>query len=739
MTEKIRDFKGKWSNSQVFREEALAFKRNGYYCSAPIGTNEWKKYWDEQLSRCMYGYEVAGERITGQHYFYLNFCNINRINVDENDKVTSTVKEPDFPDFWDWDYEYYWWKEIARNGVLNKNSQAYNMLTDYEKSRLDGNEVRGYTQAEQLKLKETILYKRLKLKLTAHTDCLDGGKNMIVAKARRKGFSYKMVSDCLNNYSFFIRSQSIVSVSDSTFGNEPELFITNHLAFVDENTAFGKTRDYKDKSDHKRASFQETINGRKLEKGYMSELYVSSFKDKVDKARGKSPKEQYYEEAGTWVNLIASFKASQPGTTDGKYRTGMHIVFGTGGKVAEDNGQFSEMFYNPFAYDMMAFKNIWDENAGDNYCGFFFSALYNLVGFYDKQGNTEYDKAWEFEKERRTKLLSRTTSASGYHQHVTEFPIMPAESFGNAESTYFPVAELTNQYNKVIGENLHNKIGTPCNLLMEGSTVIVKPILRDARPIHDFPLKDEKQLEGCVVIYEAPVISEYYVEVPVSFGQKEKKLMSGVPYGLYKIGYDPYRQDQSEGPSLGAIYVYKGVCAGEKTKSLIVAEYVGRPYSADVVSGIALKLAILYNTEVMYENEVTHVKTYFQNKGKLDRLAAQPDTVISKNIQNSKVARVYGCHMNEKMKDAGEKYIRDWLLEVNNYDENDEPIYVYQSIYSPSLLQEMIKYNRKKNFDRVMALMQVMIQVQADIDKVYSKEQKTNRRLEEFKNLYKKK
>jgi len=716
---KVRHYTGKWLNSKVFSEEALGFKRNGYYCSAPVGTIEWKKYWDKQIKRCIHGYTVDGEKITGYHYFYLNFCNINRINVDENDKITSTVKEPGFPDFWDWDYEYYWWKEIARNGVLNKNSQCYSLLTTNEKNKLFRVEDKGYSQAEKLELKKTILYKRLKLKLTAHEDCLDGGKNMIVAKARRKGFSYKMVADCLNNYSFYVRSQSIISVSDSEYGKEPQLFITNYLSFVDENCAFAKTRDYKDKADHKRASFQETINGKKLEKGYMSELYVSSFKDKVDRARGKSPKEQYYEEAGTWVNLINSFKASQPGTTDGKYVTGMHIVFGTGGKVAEDNGQFSEMFYNPFAYEMMAFKNIWDDGVEDSYCGFFFSALYNLVGFYDKEGNTDYETAWIFEKERRQRLLSRTTSADGYHRHVTEFPISPSESFGNADSGYFPTAELTNQFNRVISNNLHNKIGIPCNLIMEGSNVKIEPIMVGAKPIHDFPLKDETNLDSCVVIYEAPIDSP--------------------PRGLYKVGYDPYRQDKSSGVSLGAIYVYKGVCAGEHTKNIIVAEYVGRPYSADVVSAIALKLAILYNTEVMYENEVTHVKTYFQNKKALDRLAAQPDSVISKNIMNSKVNRVYGCHMNEKMKDAGEKYIRDWLLEVNNYDENDEPIYVYQSIFSPALLQELIKYNRKGNYDRCMALMQVMFQIEESQGQIFGKEKQVNKRAEEFKNLYKKK
>jgi len=138
----------------------------------------------------------------------------------------------------------------------------------------------------------------------------------------------------------------------------------------------------------------------------------------------------------------------------------------------------------------------------------------------------------------------------------------------------------------------------------------------------------------------------------------------------------------------------------------------------------------------MYENEVTHVKTYFQNKKQLNRLAAQPDSVISKNILRSKVSRVYGTHMNDKMKDAGEKYIRDWLLEVNDFDDDGNPIYVYETINSPGLLQELIKYNRKLNTDRVMALMQVMFQIQEDLERTYNKEETISRRAQEQLNLF---
>ena len=190
------------------------------------------------------------------------------------------------------------------------------------------------------------------------------------------------------------------------------------------------------------------------------------------------------------------------------------------------------------------------------------------------------------------------------------------------------------------------------------------------------------------------------------------------------IGYDPYRQDLSEGVSLASIYVYKANHKFSYSRNQIVAEYVGRPPEADDVNRIASQIAELYNAEIMHENEVTHVKNYFRRTKQLYKLAAQPDAVISKNIKNSTVARIYGIHMNGLLKDAGEKYIKDWLLEVRDHDENGNPILNLETIHSIGLLEELIQYNRKGNFDRVMSFMMCMFQLQEDsLGKEYGKKE----------------
>ena len=90
-------------------------KKYGYYTPEPEGSPDWKEYWQEQRRRCLNGYSSGGVKITGDHYFYLNY---NPIKKTEDTKSKRSRKIIDFADFWDGDYSYYWSREIARKGIL---------------------------------------------------------------------------------------------------------------------------------------------------------------------------------------------------------------------------------------------------------------------------------------------------------------------------------------------------------------------------------------------------------------------------------------------------------------------------------------------------------------------------------------------------------------------------------------------------------------------------------------------
>ena len=692
----IRNPDGIWINTEVFREEARKFQKYNSYCLDPWGSPDWYSYWQEQRQRILHGYSVGGVRVTGDHYFYLNFCPILKV---EDMTAKKSAKITDFPDFWDGDYNYFWSREIAFNGVLDSG-----LVTETEAAKIQ--HLDNFERAQELKA----IYLGLQLEVKIEPDYLLGGYNLIVGKSRRKGYSYKNAAIAVKNYLCYPKALTIFAAYEKKFLYPKGIYTmaSNYLNFINANTAWVYPKDVVDKMDHVKASTIEYRNGVKIETGFMSEIMALTFKDNADAARGKDARDVIFEESGAFGTpglLKDSYVATQDCVMAGSIKTGMITIFGTSGDMEGGTADYSEMHSNPLRFGMLPFQNIWDEDSEDMKCGFFHPITWNMEGYYDKQGNSDTKGAKELELSQRKVLLDNGATSADIQKRMQEKPLGPFEAFGMVTVNNFPVLELKRQLDIVKGKNLHMIKGTPVKMFYdyERKKVMAEPILDGTANVIYRQKPDNTSLEGCPVIYEYPA------EV--------------MQQGAYKIGYDPYRQDK--GSSLAAIYVYKSVIIGHSTKRIVVAEYVGRPGEADDVNYIGRLFAELYNTKIMHENEVTHVKDYFRRRKQLHYLAYQPDAVISKNVRNSKVARVYGCHMIDQLKDAGEKYIKSWLLDVLDFDEDGNPIRGLDQIYSIGLLEELISYNRKGNFDRVMALMQVMFQDQEDMyEKTYEPKSK---------------
>lgn len=719
----IRNPEGIWINTQVFKESALNFEKKGYYCSYHWGSPAWYDYWKEERKRCIKGYTVAGVKIPGEYYFYLNFCPIQKAD-DVTRKKSRKIKG--FPDFWDGDYNYFWVREIARNGVLDI------LQTDEEK-----NKILTLTDIEQIPhLKK--LYDSLQLEVVIPTHStlkidgnevikhhLTGGYNLIVGKSRRKGYSYKNAA--IAAYNFFTRPNELTIFNayekKYLYPRGIMTMASNYINFINQNTALTMPSDVVNKTDHIRASYIEYKDGVKIEKGFMSEIMALSCKDNPDVNRGKDAVDIVIEEAGAFGApglLKLTYKASEDCVMAGAIKTGMITIFGTSGDMEKGTADYADMHSKPLAFDLLPFNNIWDEDAKDQTVGFFHPINWNMEGFYDKQGNSDKHNARQLELQTRKNLIRNGATSIEIQQRMQEKALGPFEAFGSVSVNNFPVVELKRQLQKVQGNDWQNAKGTPVDMYYDNGDVVAQPILNGSKtPITSYN-KMPKDKKGCPVIYEYPV--------------------SNAPKGLYKIGYDPIRQD--EGSSLAAIIVYKGVHVNTMYHNIIVAEYIGRMESADDIDRIAEQFADLYNTQIMYENEVTGVKNYFRRIKRLNLLAAQPDAVISKNVKRSRVARVYGCHMNGQLKDAGERYVKDWLLTTLNYDENGNTVTVIDKIYSIRLLEELISYERSGNFDLVSSLFMCMFQVQEEqLGKEYSEKninKNAKKLLKMIDNMYKK-
>jgi len=686
----IRNAEGHWINTQVFREEGNHFMKHRYYCADPWGSPAWYEYWEEQRRRCIHGYSSGGAKITGNHYFYMNFCPIKKVDDKTGSKASKIVG---FADFWDGDYNYFWIREIARQGI-------FDCLKDGEEERLAFIELDSMAQAVELKL----LFESLHLEVKIQVDYLRGGWNLIVGKSRRKGYSYKSAAIAANNYFTKPDSYTIFGAYEKKYLYPKGLFTmaASNINFINGETGWAMPSDVVQKQDHIRASYIEYKNGIKLEKGFLSEIQGLTFKDNADAARGKDAEDVFFEESGAFGTpglLKSSYAATQDCVMAGAIKTGMITIFGTSGDMEGGTADYSDMFSRPEAFGLLPFQNIWDEDSIDQKCGFFHPINWNMEGYYDEQGNSDTEGAKQLEIETRKALIHSGATSTEIQKRMQEKPLGPSEAFSAISVNNFPVVELKRQLELVKANELYKIKGTPVKMYFSGNDVKAEPILDGkVEPIYSYyNLPTDKR--GCPVIYEYPV--------------------ANAPRGLYKIGYDPVRQD--DGTSLASIIIYKGTHIGSAYRDTIVAEYIGRLESTDDIDRVAEMFATLYNAQIMHENEVTGVKNYFRRMKKLHLLAAQPDAVISKNIKKSKVARVYGCHMNLQLKDAGERYVKDWLLTVIDYDENGHAVRAIDRIYSRRLLEELISYSRKGNFDMVSSLFMCMFQVQEEpLQKEYS-------------------
>lgn len=184
---------------------------------------------------------------------------------------------------------------------------------------------------------------------------------------------------------------------------------------------------------------------------------------------------------------------------------------------------------------------------------------------------------------------------------------------------------------------------------------------------------------------------------------------------------DPYDHDQSGTNSLGSCFIYKRIQNLESYSDIIVAEYTGRPNSADDFYENVRKLLLYYNARMMYENQNKGIFVYFANKHCDYLLADQPD-IINDIVGGSKVQRKKGCHMNKQIKAWGEGLIKDWLNDINANGKKN-----LYNILSEPLLEELIAYNDIINTDRVMSLMQIMIYREQLYNVVVKEKEKENK------------
>lgn len=636
------DFNQHIKNTKKFCEAAEFFKVHKCYTLAPRGTTDYVKYWERETDRCLNGYTAPdGDQITGYHYFYLNYCPIMRLI----------------------ETEY-----IDRNGDTRKRRERifdFPKFWDYD-----------YYYFNAVEEAETV------------------GKHMAVLKCRQRGYSFKGASMLVRNYELIPGSKNFAVASEQKFliGDGLLTKAWQIMDFIDKNTAWAKQRLTSTRMERVSGYKVTDEFGKQTEQGYLSSITGITLKNDPERIRGTRGRLVLWEESGKFPSLLDAWRVEQPAVeTDDGVAFGLMISFGTGGTEGASFDGLKALFYKPKAYNVLSFPNIWDDNAEQTECGFFVPAWSNLESFdddgkyiyMDEDGNSLREKTIEELIKQRNIIKDGGASQQSIDRFISERPIKPQEAILELGKNIFPRKLLMDQLTRIRTNKKLQSMKHVVDLQWDGDGGVIA-IEKKTGDITNYPLKKDQKPAGSVVIWEYPV--------------------KDPPFGLYIGGCDPYDHDESFTNSLGSTFIFKRVQAGEAWTDVIVAEYSGRPDTAEEYYENVRKLLLFYNARLLFENERKGIYPYFTNKHCDYLLADQPDKVISELFKNSTVQRRKGCHMTKQIRAYGEGLILEWMME--EYEPGHPNI---ERIFSEPLIEELIMDDQVRNVDRVIALCMVMI------------------------------
>lgn len=625
-----------------FRPAALHFKEHGCYTFLrpnPNPNSEYRKWIDEEKRRCREGFvrESDGEWVTGYMYWYMNYCPIMLTKITEGKKKADRVE--DFPETWEGIY--------LRFHYINNAREAGNHAIELARRGCS----KSYTLASMM------------------------AKNLVLGESTDV---YKRVTTILTAY-----QKEYLADKDGTLSKFEPM-----INFVSENTEFPRLRLRSSSQDMFWQMGYLDSYGRK--KGSLNSVMGVSSKDDSGKLRGKRG-HIYFEEMGSFPNLLEIFDVVRQGMEEGDYTYGLAFLVGTAAEKESNFESAKTLLYNPGGYNIHAIKNVYDKpKQGNPTFGYFFPAYVNRKGCYNRDGVSDVIKALVQILKARFKA-KYSSDPNSVLRVIAEMPITPAEAIIKVKNAFFPVTSLTERLQQI---DLDGKayddvyIG---DLVLEGKNVKFTP--SDDTPIRKYGVDNSTQ--GALEIYEMPV----------------KDSTGNVYNNRYIIGHDPVDNDQAESNSLSSTFVM------DLYTDRIVAEYTGRKAFADDNFEVVRLLCLFYNAKCLYESNKKGIFAYFQKTQCTHLLADTPEYLRDKQMikYSSFGSNAKGVNATAAINNYANGLIRDWLLKpvpTVVIEDGEEKVVMMPNLYlirGRALLEELIAFDPVRNFDRIRSLGMLML------------------------------
>lgn len=652
-----------------------------YYCPYLKGTIEYDRFWSRETIRRRNGMtakckllktgEIVDLHITGDHYNYLNYSRIQRTPTKPEREYLHSISDykteliGGFPRFWDGDY--------------------WNFKTD-------------------------LFIARNKFHLTK-------------AKARGKGYSNKRGSQSSNTVNL-VRGAVIVLAADIidylTDKDATGYMVKRNLDWFEDNTHW-KRGYVSENLENLHLGYKTRKGGNKIY-GYDSKMFCVSLHNNESAAIGKRALEIDFEESGKLKNLRKALNVTMSSTEVGAGNVGTIRAYGTAGTKNANWADFAYCFYNPNAYQMMPFENVWDNNSRHAACGFFHPQVWNMEPFMDKDGNSLLMDAYEYDLINKENAAKNMT-ISDYLIYVGQRANSPEEAFKNATENIFSSPELDAHVNNVRynPEYKYYRDG----MLVDTDKGLVfktnKEMLGSSSKVHPFiekvPFDSNDDVYGC--------IREYYPP----FRDRDGIIPKNLYYAVYDtVGKDKDADTIINKNSLNSINVMMFPNnISNSTGDILVASYAGRPPKMEQCDRIFLKLLNRYNCKGLPEVDRGETVHNFTRWRSLPKLYKDPTKVIN-DPKTDESNLGYGVNMGggDKASQATE-YLAELLYTPLSKRDDGSDVLVLHHIKDLPFLLELQNFTKDGNFDRISSMrLAPLLRKYADIKKI--KPKGTNKR-----------
>jgi len=451
--------------------------------------------------------------------------------------------------------------------------------------------------------------------------------------------------------------------------------------------SIGANKDY----EHK---YKKKIGGEMKDVGTGAIIKHRVFtSENPEAAAGGRPGTIIVEEQGLTPNLISIHGGNVAAQNDSGIKFGSSLYIGTAGSV-EKIREAEIIFNNPEGFDMLTFDNIWEPEHKDK-IGWFIPAPYMARRFKDENGNTKIKEAYAFFEKRRLKA-AKSPSKRSYEIEKMNYPLVPSEMFVNAESNIFPVSQIKHHYARIMGNKkmLDQSYKVEFYVREDNGKVDFRNT-HVRKPIREFPLISKKEegldLNGCPEIFSMPARADD----------------GTVPSGIYLAGFDPIDDDDNSDiqRSLQSFFI------GNRLTKEIVFEYTGRTELASEFYEQCRLAMLYYNARCNYENNKKGFYAHMMNRASLYLLMETPEILLQKDMQKSRGVgnKSLGTNATAEVVSWGLELAVQWLQErVENQSEGSQ-LTILQTIKSPALLKEFMSFKPGGNFDRISALIMLLI------------------------------